>query len=237
MIKIERLQKFMASAGVASRRKCEDIILQGKVKVNGQVVTEMGFKVTAADTIEVDKKIINKPEGHRYYLLNKPIGYITTAADPQGRQTVMELVPQEHRVFPVGRLDIMTSGLLILTDHGDLAYKLTHPKFMIDKEYHVRVNGTVTEEQIKDLRAGIMLDDGMTSEAQVEIISIQAGDTSLTLTIHEGRNRQVRRMMEAIGRNVVSLTRVRYGDLTLEGVKLGKYRTLTKDEVQRLINI
>lgn len=235
LIKIERLQKFMASAGVASRRKSEDLILEGKVKVNGQLVTELGFKVSQSDLVEVEGKEIYKPKGHVYYLLNKPTGYVTTVSDPQGRKTVMELVPKDHRVFPVGRLDIMTEGLLILTDDGELAYKLTHPKHKVEKEYHVKVNGIVTQEHITNLREGIMLDDGKTSPAKVEILNIQGGEATLSLIIHEGKNRQVRRMMEAVGRKVITLRRVKYGNLTLEGVQLGKYRNLTEEEVQWLI--
>lgn len=225
----------MASAGVASRRKSEDLILEGKVKVNGQLVTELGFKVSQSDLVEVEGKEIYKPKGHVYYLLNKPTGYVTTVSDPQGRKTVMELVPKDHRVFPVGRLDIMTEGLLILTDDGELAYKLTHPKHKVEKEYHVKVNGIVTQEHITNLREGIMLDDGKTSPAKVEILNIQGGEATLSLIIHEGKNRQVRRMMEAVGRKVITLRRVKYGNLTLEGVQLGKYRNLTEEEVQWLI--
>ncbi|QNO16737.1 rRNA pseudouridine synthase [Alkalicella caledoniensis] len=232
---MERLQKFMASAGVASRRKSEELILEGKVKVNGQLVTELGFKVSQSDLVEVEGKEIYKPKGHVYYLLNKPTGYVTTVSDPQGRKTVMELVPKDHRVFPVGRLDIMTEGLLILTDDGELAYKLTHPKHMVEKEYHVKVNGIVAQEHITNLREGIMLDDGKTSPAKVEILNIQGGEATLSLIIHEGKNRQVRRMMEAVGRKVITLRRVKYGNLTLEGVQLGKYRNLTEEEVQWLI--
>ncbi|WP_143055881.1 pseudouridine synthase [Anaerobranca gottschalkii] len=231
---MERLQKFMAAAGVASRRKSEELILEGKVKVNGQVIRELGFKVSEKDRVEVEGKVINKKINHVYYLLNKPVGYVTTVSDPQGRKTVMELVPKGKRVFPVGRLDIMTDGLLLLTDDGQLAYQLTHPKYLVEKEYHVKVKGKVGLDQIEKLEKGIMLEDGLTAPAKAVILKETNGETVISLTIHEGRNRQVRRMMEAIGKKVLKLTRVRYGDLTLAGVPVGKYRVLTDKEVEKL---
>lgn len=234
MVKIERLQKFMASAGVASRRKCEELILEGKVRVNGEIVRELGFRVTHMDEIKVEGKILSKPSKNTYYLLNKPVGYVTTVNDPQGRKTVMELVPKKARVFPVGRLDIMTEGLLLLTDDGELAYKLTHPKHEINKEYHVLVNGTVTQGQIDILKEGVMLEDGLTAPAKAEIVKISKGETLLALIIHEGKNRQVRRMIDAIGKKVLKLTRVRYGPLNLEGVPIGKFRELSQNEIMIL---
>lgn len=233
MVKIERLQKFMATAGVASRRKSEDLILEGKVKVNGEVVKELGFKVSDSDEIEVSGRILSKPRKNTYYLLNKPVGYVTTVTDPQGRKTVMGLIPKDTRVFPVGRLDIMTEGLLLLTDDGDLAYKLTHPKHEIEKEYHVKVNGTITHEQIEKLKSGVILEDGLTAPAKAAIVNINKGETLLSLTIHEGKNRQVRRMIDAIGKKVLKLKRVRYGHLSLEDVPLGKFRELTADEINQ----
>lgn len=226
----------MATAGVASRRKSEELILEGKVKVNGIVVRELGFKVSEKDIVEVEGKVINKDIKHVYYLLNKPIGYVTTVKDPQGRKTVMELVPKDKRVFPVGRLDIMTDGLLLLTDDGQLAYQLTHPKYLVEKEYHVKVKGKVGLEQIEKLQNGIMLEDGLTAPAKAVILKEDKGETLISLTIHEGRNRQVRRMMDAIGKKVLKLTRVRYGHLTLAGVPVGKYRLLTKKEVEKFKN-
>lgn len=234
MVKIERLQKYMASAGVASRRKCEELILAGQVKVNGIIVNELGVKVSEDDEVWVSGKLLSKPKVNKYYLLNKPTGYVTTVTDPQGRKTVMELVPRVSRVFPVGRLDIMTDGLLLLTNDGELAFQLTHPKHMMQKEYHVIVNGNVTQEQLERLEKGIMLEDGMTAPAKAHIVSIAKGETVVSLTIHEGKNRQVRRMIDAIGKKVLRLTRVRYADLTLEGVPVGKYRELSSEEINSL---
>lgn len=236
MVKIERLQKFMATAGVASRRKSEELILQGKVKVNGKVVKELGFKVSQSDEIEVLGRVLSKPKKNTYYLLNKPLGYVTTVTDPQGRKTVMDLIPKNTRVFPVGRLDIMTEGLLLLTDDGDLAFKLTHPKYEIEKEYHVKINGTITREQVEKLESGVMLEDGLTAPAKAAIVNDSKGETLLSLTIHEGKNRQVRRMIDAIGKKVLKLNRVRYGHLSLEGVPLGKTRMLTEEEINRFKN-
>ncbi len=224
----------MNSCGVASRRKCEEMILEGRVKVNGVVVKELGFKVSDSDTVEVGGKIIRKENEYVYYILNKPIGYVTTVKDQKGRKTVIELIPNDKRVFPVGRLDIMTDGLLLLTNDGDLAYQLTHPKHLVEKEYYVTVNGKVTQEQLSKLENGILLDDGLTAPAKAYIVIETKDRTTISLTIHEGRNRQVRRMIEAIGKKVLKLTRVRLCNLTLSDLPVGKYRSLSKKEVEEL---
>ncbi len=224
----------MASCGIASRRKCEEMILEGRVKVNGVVVKELGFKVSESDTVEVDEKIIEKETEYVYYILNKPIGYVTTVKDQKGRKTVMELIPKDKRVFPVGRLDIMTDGLLLLTNDGEIAYQLTHPKHLVEKEYYVTVDGKITEGQLLQLEKGILLDDGLTAPAKARIVKEATDRTTISLTIHEGRNRQVRRMMEAIGKKVLKLTRVRLCNLTLSDLPVGKYRSLSKKEVEEL---
>ncbi len=224
----------MNSCGVASRRKCEEMILEGRVKVNGVVVKELGFKVSESDTVEVDEKIIEKETEYVYYILNKPIGYVTTVKDQKGRKTVMELIPKDKRVFPVGRLDIMTDGLLLLTNDGEIAYQLTHPKHLVEKEYYVTVDGKITEGQLLQLEKGILLDDGLTAPAKARIVKEATDRTTISLTIHEGRNRQVRRMMEAIGKKVLKLTRVRLCNLTLSDLPVGKYRSLSKKEVEEL---
>jgi 23S rRNA pseudouridine2605 synthase len=234
---MERLQKIMAQAGIASRRKCEEFIVAGRVKVNGVTVRELGYKADpACDDIEVDGKKITL-EKHVYFLLNKPTGYITSVTDPQGRKTVLDLMkPVKERIYPVGRLDYDTSGLLLLTNDGELANHIMHPRHELNKVYEASVKGKIEEKALVQLRQGIMLEDGMTAPAEAVRLSYdeRSGTSSIRLTIHEGRNRQVRRMCEAVGHPVVALKRVRLAFLTLEGVAEGKYRPLTPEEVARL---
>lgn len=232
---MERLQKVMAHAGIASRRKSEDIIAEGRVQVNGKVVTEMGIKVDPQqDEIKVDGELINK-ENRVYLLLYKPVGYITTVDDPQGRQTVLDLIDDlSQRIYPVGRLDYDTSGLILLTNDGDLTYVLTHPSFEIDKTYLVEVENNVTKSEIKQLREGIKLEDGITAPAEIKILDRNERRTLFTLTIHEGRNRQVRRMCKSIGHPVISLKRTSYAFLTLADLTPGEYRYLSEAEIEKL---
>ncbi|QDX93730.1 rRNA pseudouridine synthase [Brevibacillus laterosporus] len=233
----ERLQKVLAQAGVASRRSCEELIKQGRVKVNGQVITELGTKVTASvDQILVDNKSIAQEE-HVYVLLHKPTGVITSMSDPEGRKTVRDLIKQiPQRVYPVGRLDFDTSGLLIMTNDGELANRLAHPSFEMDKVYRAWVKGIPTSESVLRLAKGIKLEDGMTSPGKAKILERDTNKnrTLLELTIHEGRNRQVRRMCQAIGHPVVTLQRIRISFLMLGNLGLGSYRFLQKEEVERL---
>jgi len=231
---MERLQKVMAHAGVASRRKCEEIISQGRVKVNGEVVTELGTKVSPDDLIEVDGQVIFQ-EKKVYLLLNKPVGYITTVDDPRGRKTVLDLikgVPQ--RIYPVGRLDYDTSGLLILTNDGDLTYALTHPSHMIDKTYRVEVQGHPSPKELARLEKGVLLDDGITAPARIENLQKRRDTTVFEITIYEGRNRQVRRMCEFIGYPVENLKRIKFAFIELNGLAEGKFRFLNKEEVNKL---
>jgi 23S rRNA pseudouridine2605 synthase len=234
---MERLQKIMAQAGVASRRKCEEFILAGRVKVNGIVVRELGFKADPLnDEIEVNGKIIAR-ERPVYFLLNKPIGYITSVTDPQGRKTVLDLMNRvQERIYPVGRLDYDTSGLLLLTNDGEFANHIMHPRHELDKVYEAVVKGRMEERALARLRQGVMLEDGMTAPAEAVRLRYQEkeGTSVIQLTIHEGRNRQVRRMCEAVGHPVVKLKRIRLAFLTLDGVPEGKYRPLTGEEVARL---
>lgn len=234
---MERLQKILAQAGVASRRKSEEWITQGRVKVNGQVVTELGTKVDPqTDSIMVDEKPI-RLEKLIYLLLHKPTGVITSLHDPEGRPVVTDLLPEiTERVYPIGRLDLDTSGLLLLTNDGDLANRIAHPAFEIDKVYRAWVKGTPSNEAVRRLATGILLDDGMTAPGEAKIIEQdrEGQRTLLEITIHEGRNRQVRRMCEAIGHPVQRLERIRLGFLTLAGVRRGEYRHLSADEVARL---
>ena len=233
---LERLQKILAQAGVASRRRAEELIVAGRVAVNGNVVTELGSKADpAADRITVDGKPI-RPEGRKVYLLlNKPTGYMTTLKDPEGRPIVTDLVKDvPERVFPVGRLDYNTEGLLILTNDGAWANRLAHPRHEVEKEYLVRVRGGVAPEQIRRLAAGVELSDGRTAPAKVAKVRESDSNSWLSIAIHEGRYRQVRRMCEAVSLAVVRLKRVRYGFLELGDLKPGSYRQLTPAEVKRL---
>lgn len=233
----ERLQKVMAARGVASRRKCEELILAGRVKVNGTVVSELGYKVNEDnDRIEVDGEVLGK-QAFKYILLHKPTGFITSASDPQGRKVVTDLVRNvKERVYPVGRLDYDTSGLLLLTNDGDLTNKIAHPRFEIDKVYLATVKGIPSAQALKSLREGIMLEDGMTYPAQAELEKTdpEKNQATIRLTIHEGRNRQVRRMCQAVGHPVIRLKRVQLGFLTLGNLAPGHYRFLEPTEVDKL---
>ncbi|MFC6038483.1 pseudouridine synthase [Paenisporosarcina macmurdoensis] len=234
---MERLQKMLAHAGVASRRKSEQLILDGKVKVNGKVVTELGTKVSSTDTVEVDGVKLEK-EQKVYHLLYKPRGIISAVTDDKGRQTVAELFPHiPERLFPVGRLDYDTSGLLIMTNDGDLSFTLTHPKFKIEKTYVARVKGIPGKEQLRILERGVELEDGKTAPAKVKLLSAeskQGGKAIIEITIHEGKNRQVRRMFDAIGFPVQKLKRERFAFLTLHGLNAGDSRELSSHEVKLL---
>ena len=226
----ERLQKVLARTGIGSRRVCEELIADGRVTVNGEVA-ELGRRVdTEHDHVEVDGVPISVREGLAYYLLNKPAGVVTTASDPQGRRTVVELVPAEPRVFPVGRLDAETEGLLLLTNDGDLTHRLTHPSFGVEKEYLALVEGTPSPGALRRLREGIELDDGVTAPARASLDP----PSSLTIVIHEGRNRQVRRMCDAIGHRVQRLVRVRIGPIADRHLRPGEWRELRQDEVRAL---
>lgn len=233
---MERLQKVLAQAGVASRRKSEKLMLDGLVKVNGKVVTELGTKVSRMDTIEVEGVQLTK-ETPVYYLLYKPRGYISTVDDEKGRKTVMDLVPEiSQRIYPVGRLDYDTSGVLLLTNDGDFSYLMTHPKFEIKKKYVAKIKGIPTRENLKLLETGIELDDGSTAPARVKMTSTdkKANTAIVEITIHEGRNRQVRRMFEAIECPVQKLKREEFANLTTRGLNAGEARELTRHELKQL---
>ncbi len=234
----ERLQKYLANCGVASRRKCEEYILQGKVKVNGKIVTELGAKINPEkDTIEFENKRIKENAKHVYILLNKPIGYVTTADDQFGRDTVLDLVKVRERIVPVGRLDMYTSGALILTNDGDFVYKVTHPKHEIEKTYTVTIKGIVQKSEVEQLRQGVKIEDYITKPAKVKILKtdIEKDISRLEITIHEGKNRQVRKMCEAVGRKVLALHRSKIGNIGVKDIELGKWRFLSEKEVQHLI--
>lgn len=236
----ERLQKVISQAGIASRRESEELIKAGRVKVNGVVVTELGTKVEPTrDKVAVDNKPI-RTEKPVYILLNKPRGIVTTLHDPEGRKTVASLLPDiSERIYPVGRLDYNTEGLLLMTNDGELTHALTHPSHEIDKTYRAKVLGRPPEEKLDRLRAGIKLEDGLTAPAKVNAVEYDREKdlTTVEIVITEGRNRQVRRMFEAIGHPVRQLKRVKFAFLTLVGVRRGAYRNLEADEVETLKNI
>jgi 23S rRNA pseudouridine2605 synthase len=226
----ERLQKVLARLGVGSRRVCEDLIADGRVTVNGRVA-QLGARVdVTADLVEVDGAPVGIRPDLVYLLLNKPTGVVTTADDPQGRPTGIELVPAEPRVFPVGRLDRETEGLLLLTNDGELAHRLTHPSFGVEKEYLAQVEGQPSRAAVRRLREGVELEDGITSPARVSTTEPDV----LRIVIHEGRNRQVRRMCEAVGHPVRRLVRVRIGPLADRALAPGRWRALTLEEVRAL---
>jgi len=231
---MERLQKFLAAAGVASRRKCEEIIAAGRVSVNGQVVTVPGVKVGPDDQVDLDGQPVKKDTVLVYYLLNKPAGYVTTVTDTHGRPTVMGFVPERPRVYPVGRLDFDTEGLLLLTNDGELTNALLHPSGEVDKVYRAAATGQVSDAAIAQLAAGIELEDGITAPAGVRLVKRTPRQTVLEITIHEGRKRQVKRMLMATGHRVLHLERVGFAFLTLSGLERGKYRNLTSQEIRGL---
>ena len=235
-----RLQKFMADSGIASRRKCEELILQGKVQVNGKQITELGTKINPEkDVVEFENKIINNEnKKYVYILLNKPIGYVTTSKDQFGRDTVLDLVKVKERIVPVGRLDMYTSGALILTNDGDFLNKVTHPSHEINKTYNVTVKGIVTDENVKALESGVIIDENYkTKPAIVKILKIDKEKkiSRIQITIHEGKNRQIRKMCKAIDKNVLALHRARIGELTVKNIPLGKWKFLNKQEIEKLI--
>ena len=228
---MERLQKLIARAGVTSRRTAEKLISEGKVTVDGKVITELGAKADATkNKIRVDGKLLNFDAEKIYILLNKPRGYVCTAKDERGRKTVLDLIDVAERVFPVGRLDLNSEGLLLLTNDGELSNALIHPKFKIDKTYRAKISGEITEEKLDKLRAGIELEDGLTAPAEIFLLE----ENLVEITIHEGRNRQIRRMFAAIGCDVKRLKRIKFAGLTLDGVAVGKFRLLTPSEIKNL---
>lgn len=231
----ERLQKVMAHRGIGSRRHCEEMIRDGRVQVNGELAG-LGQKVDpATDKIVVDGKPLGPGETLRYFVLNKPYGYITTSKDQFGRKSVLDLLPPvKERVYPVGRLDYDSEGLVFLTNDGDLAYRLTHPSYEVPKTYIVAVEGNITMDAVYRLRTGVILEDGRTSPAEVNVLKPVSTGSVLQMTIREGRNRQLRRMCEKIGFNVVRLRRTKIGPLSLGKLPLGAARRLTFQEINDL---
>ena len=232
-----RLQKFLAEAGVTSRRKAEQLILDGKIKVNGVVIKELGTKVNPNKDVILynEKEVSLENNKYVYILLNKPIGYVTTLKDQFGRDSIIDLVKVKQRVVPVGRLDMYTSGAIILTNDGDFVYKVTHPKHEIEKTYTVTIKGIIKKEEVENLRAGVDIGGYVTKPAKVKILKTdeEKNQSRLEITIHEGKNRQVRKMCSAVGLEVVNLKRVQISSLKLGNLACGKYRYLTKDEIMK----
>ena len=233
-----RLQKYLADCGIVSRRKAEELIKDGKITVNDIVITQLGTKINPQkDIVKYNNKIVKQTSDYVYILLNKPIGYVTTVQDQFNRETVMDLIDIKERLVPVGRLDMYTSGALILTNDGDFVYKITHPKHEITKTYNVTLKGKITKDEIENLRAGVVIDDYKTKPAKVRILKIdEEKDISrVEIIIHEGKNRQVRKMCEAIGKKVLALHRSKIGDIGVQNLKIGKWRYLTESEVKKLL--
>ena len=232
-----RINKYLAECGVASRRACDKLIAEGHVKVNGKVAA-LGEDVRDGDDVTVDGNAVRRRLSHSYYLMNKPKGYVCTVKDDKDRKTVMQLLPAgAGRLFPVGRLDYDTEGMLLFTDDGDLAFRLTHPKNEIEKTYLVKIEGFITDAELNRLRTGIELDGKMTNKSRIRLISIDKRFTKLHVTIHEGRNRQVRRMFEAVGKHIVFLKRIKIGDMGLGSLERGAVRKLTPEQIFYLTNL
>ncbi len=231
---MERLQKVIAKAGITSRRKAEELILEGKVKVNGIVVDTLGTKVSPEDEIEVFNTTIHD-ENKVYYVLNKPTRYLCTLSDQLHRHTVNELIDTELRVYPIGRLDYASSGVLLMTNDGEFANLMMHPRYGISKDYEVWVKGELTKAQINQINNGLVLEDGTSfSKAQVTVIRSEQSKTFFMITLHEGKNREIRKMMEHFGLEVISLHRKRYGTISDQGLRIGKARKLKPNEIRQL---
>ena len=228
---MERLNKYIASCGVCSRRKADELISSGKVKINGQVVTNLGEKVSSKDIVEVDNKLIHKEEKKVYIVLNKPKGYVTTNSDEYNRKNVIDLIDEDVRVYPIGRLDKDTEGLLLLTNDGEFSNKVMHPRNKIEKTYIVTTDTNVTNEQLEKLKNGVDIGDYITRPAKVKRI----GNDKVQIIISEGKNRQVRRMCDSVGINLLNLRRIQVGNILLGNLQSGKYRYLTDKEKSELI--
>lgn len=230
-----QLNKYLAHCGAASRRKAVELIAAGRVRVNSAVVCNPACRVDAEnDAVLLDGKPIHPRRRFRYILLNKPAGVVTTVSDERGRQSVLDLVPENKGLFPVGRLDKNTEGVLLLTDDGSLAYRLTHPKFEVEKNYRAWVSGPLDDKNARRLERGVRIDEGAPVRGKVRILQTKSGNTQVQVQIHEGRKRQVRLMLEAVGHPVIHLERIQFASLTSAGLRKGGWRNLREDEVGRL---
>ena len=233
-----RINKFLSSLGIASRRAIDKYIEEGRIKVNG-VIASTGIDVTEEDEIYIDNKKIetNRIEEKVYFMLNKPLEVLSASSDDRGRKTVVDLIKTDKRIFPIGRLDYMTSGLILLTNDGELFNRLVHPKSEIYKKYYIKVFGEVKKEEIEELKKGVLLEDGKTLPAKISGIKYDKNKTSMYISIREGRNRQIRRMIEKFGSKVLMLRREKIGELSLGDLKEGKYRELTREEIEYLYSV
>jgi pseudouridine synthase len=229
-----RLNKYLARAGVASRRRADDLIAGGSVRVNGAIVRTLGILVAAGDRVEVDGVPAEVPAESTYLIINKPLGVVTTMRDPEGRRTIAAFLVDRPGVFPVGRLDYNTTGILLLTDDGELANRLLHPRFGVDKTYRATIAGRLSAGDVRHLLEGLAMDDGRAAAARVRVLAGRRERSLVNVTLHEGRNRQVRRMFETLGHPVLELTRTRFGPLKLGALPLGQVRGLTEKEVEAL---
>ena len=236
---MERLQKVIANLGYCSRRKAEELIIEGKVKVDGKIITELGAKIKGNETIEVENNILDKNRNYEYYLLNTPREVISTTKDEHGRTTVIDLIKTDIRIYPIGRLDYDTTGLILLTNDGVLANKLMHPSSNIDKTYIAKVEGIVTGYAIKRLRNGVVIDGYKTSKSKVKLKSVDKKNNKsiIEITIHEGKNHQVKKMLSSVGYNVIKLRRDKYAFFDIKELKTGEYRRLTNKEIAKLYSL
>ena len=232
-IKPVRIQKLLANSGIGSRRTVEEMIVAGRIFVNGEMAT-LGDKATSADEITIDSQSVDLAVQYKTYLLNKPLGVISTSSDENDRKTVVDLIESDLRLYTVGRLDADTTGLILVSNDGDLTHKLTHPKYGVEKKYIAQLTGEITEEALDTLRNGVELEDGMTAPSKVRLLGCKTGESLVEIVIHEGRNRQIRRMAQAVGFPVISLTRTKIANLEDRSLKPGEYRELTLSEIQDL---
>ena len=233
-----RLNKFLSNSGIASRRKCDELIKEGKVFVNGKVASELGMQINEKkDKVTVMGKVVKLPSSFVYIKLNKPKGYACTASDEKGRKTIYQLIDTSERLFSIGRLDYDTEGLILLTNDGDFANRVAHPKFLVEKEYRVTIEGEIKESELAVLRRGVVIEGTRMPSARVEFLSFDGKFTKLSVVIDEGQNRQIRRMFEAIGKTIKLLKRVRIGQVKLGGLKRGDYKDLTEEELNNLVGI
>ena len=232
-----RINKYLADAGIASRRKAESLVLEKRVKVNGNIVTELATDIKPDDIVFVDDKQVFTQQKFEYYILNKPKGYLSTARDDRGRKTVLDLVKSDARIYPVGRLDYDSEGLLILTNDGELTNKLTHPKHNISKTYLVNINSNITKKEVEILQKGVVIDNYKLHECKITIKEKTENQTKMEVVIFEGRNREIRKMFETIDKKVVFLKRIKIENLSLGNLKRGEYRALSQKEVDYLKNL
>lgn len=232
-----RINKFIASCGISSRRKAEELILSGKVKVNDKVVKDLATDIKDTDSVMVNNKLITLQSNYEYYMLNKPKGYVCSASDDRDRKIVLDLINTNARIFPVGRLDYNSQGLLILTNDGELTYKLTHPKSNIGKTYLVKIEGDITNQQLDTLRKGITIDGVKLRSCEITKLETANNQTKMEITIFEGRNREIRKMFESLNKTVTFLKRIKIGELKLGSLNRGEYRRLTPKEIKYLKNL